>query len=102
MAYTVHKSVRGGDGHHRFGAGVRGLYLSAALREHGRIHCRKRQGGGMPHLLGQGQRLLTPLLRLVGIAQPPEDRRKPDQVLDPGRMPTAEGGSGGRLGGAAA
>ena len=33
MAYTVHKAVRGGDGHHRFGAGVRGLDLTAVLGE---------------------------------------------------------------------
>ena len=31
-------------------------------------YCRIRQTGGMPDLLGQGQRLLTPLLGLVRIA----------------------------------
>ena len=40
MAYTVHKAVRGGDGHHRFGAGVRGLDLTAVLGEEDRMHLR--------------------------------------------------------------
>ena len=38
----------------------------------------------MPDLLGQGQRLLTPLLGLVRIAQRPEDLREPGEVCSPG------------------
>ena len=54
-----------------------------------------RQTGGMPDLLGPGQRLLTPLLGLIGIAQSPEDLRQPGEVGDPEMIPTTEGRGGG-------
>ena len=43
-------------------------------------NCAYARLGVCSHLLGQGQRLLTPLLGLVGIAQLPEELRHPGEV----------------------
>src|SRR5215510_15049214 len=50
----------------------------------------------MTELLGQGQRLLTPLLGLVGITQLPEWSENPRIACDPGVKPTSEEWGGGR------
>src|SRR4029453_16001459 len=50
----------------------------------------------MPELLGQGQRLLTPLLGLVGIPQLPEGAENPGIACEPGVQPTREERGGGR------
>src|SRR4030095_4428956 len=50
----------------------------------------------MPELLGQGQRLLTPLLGLVGIPQLPEWSENPCIACEPGVKPTSEEWGGGR------
>ena len=50
----------------------------------------------MTEVLGQGQRLLTPLLGLVGIAQLPEGSENPRIAGDPGVQPTGKEQGGGR------
>ena len=65
------KSLLGREGHQRFGMCLCRRYVSAAVSEPGGIEMGKPQRGRMPHLRGQRQRLLTPLLGLVRIAQPP-------------------------------
>ena len=90
MASTVHQSMLGGDGYHRVSADVRRRHIPLALREHRGYEFRKHLGGEMSSLLGQGQRCLSPSLRLVAIAQPPQDLGQPAQGLDPGIMPTSE------------
>jgi hypothetical protein len=50
----------------------------------------------MPEVLGQGPRLLTPLLGLVGIPQLPEGAEYPGIAGEPGVQPPSEERGGGR------
>jgi hypothetical protein len=73
MLATERKSLLIGKGHQGFGMCAGAHRVSAPLAEHGGKHLRNRERGGRLPLLRHGQRLLHPLLRLVGSAQRPQD-----------------------------
>ena len=62
------QALRGGQGQQGVGMRLGGRHVSAALADEAHKAFRIRQPGEMLPLPGQGQRLLTPLLGLVGIA----------------------------------
>jgi hypothetical protein len=69
MRNAAPQALRSGEGHQRDRTGGGGRDVPTEWREDGGIELGVRQTGRMFELLGQGQRLLAPLL---GIAQAPE------------------------------
>ena len=65
------KALSACEGHQGFGMCLRRRHVSAAMGKYGGTELRIRQAGDMLQLPGQGQRLLTPLVGLIRIAQPP-------------------------------